>query len=40
LPAGEHGALLTSTNGVPFLAEQNIYSGDGTRGDSVAGIPQ
>ncbi len=40
LPAGEHGALLTSTNGVPFLAEQNIYSADGTRGDSVAGIPQ
>ena len=40
LPAGEHGAVLISTNGVPFVAEQSIYSGDGARGDTLAGLAQ
>jgi len=40
LPAGEHGAVLISSNGVPFVAEQSIYSGDGARGDTLAGLAQ
>ncbi len=40
LPAGEHGAVLISSNGVPFVAEQSIYSGDGARGDTLASLAQ
>jgi len=40
LPAGEHGALLTSTNGVPFVAEQSTYARDGRRGDTIPGLVQ
>lgn len=38
LPAGPHSSLLTSTNGVPVIAEQSLYGGDLTIGDSTAGI--
>ena len=37
---GQHGSLVTSTNGVPIIAEQSIYSDNFTRGDGVAGIAQ
>lgn len=40
LPAGEHGAIVASTNGIPFLAEETLYSGDGKRGDIMAGVAQ
>ena len=38
LPGGAHSALLTATNGVPFIAAQSIRSADGRRGESLAGI--
>ena len=40
LGASQHSSLVTSTNGVPIIAEQSIYSDNFTRGDGVAGIAQ
>ena len=40
LGAGQHSSLVTSTNGVPIIVEQSIYSDNFTRGDGVAGIAQ
>ncbi len=40
LPPGLHGSIVQSTNGVPIIAEQSIYSDNFTKGDGEAGISQ
>jgi hypothetical protein len=40
LPSGAHGSLVTSTNGVPIIAEQSIYMNNFATGDGTAGIAQ
>jgi len=40
LPAGLHGSIVRSTDGVPIIAEQSIYSDNFTKGDGEAGISQ
>ena len=40
LPQGTHGSLIRSTDGVPIIAEQSIYSGNFAQGDGEAGISQ
>ncbi|MDB5074330.1 MAG: N-acetylmuramyl-L-alanine amidase, negative regulator of AmpC, AmpD, partial [Chloroflexi bacterium] len=40
LAAGTHSALVSSTSGVPIIAEQSIYSDNFTKGDGEAGIAQ
>ncbi|HWE63557.1 MAG TPA: hypothetical protein VHB98_17730, partial [Chloroflexota bacterium] len=40
LTPGQQSALVTSTNGVPIIAEQSIYSDNFSKGDGAAGIAQ
>ena len=40
LPPGTHGSLILSTDGVPIIAEQRIYSDNFAEGDGEAGIAQ
>ena len=40
LPAGQHSALVTATNGVPIVVEQSIYTDNFAKGDGIAGIAQ
>lgn len=40
LPPGLHGSIVSSTSGVPIIAEQSIYSDNFTKGDGEAGIAQ
>ena len=40
LPAGVHGSVVRSLNGVPIIVEQSIYSDDFMQGDGTAGIAQ
>ncbi|HXT35723.1 MAG TPA: hypothetical protein VN837_09115, partial [Chloroflexota bacterium] len=39
IPPGRNAAILQSTNGVPFVAEQSVYYNNGKNGFSGPGVP-